>query len=388
MSRTQPDMSESKAPTSPQNKPGQPVSSVGLVVEPPETPLQKWQRECLERVSDPARQWSRAAPAPPKAAEAPERPPDEASATGSRTNNVGPPPETAKTAESQTDFPPPPMFPFPPPTGKVHTPPASECGDSGDYDEYMRNREDECDIPLDAPLQPGPATNRVRRFVSWLDSWASKDKVEFISLSMWHSRYEQRLKKGHNLVAPCVPSEFYPEVKWKVFRDRHGGTWVEEVDINVVHPAMGGPSNDASYAYDCEENRPRKRFALSSFMDVKALCYVDMELYAHLKGFGMASGTVAGTQQKLYREAKTFMSKYRIDDTHPIFILEVIQWTVLAAMLPTEGELLGMKMVSRSGIYQPMAALAEFRRTGTVRKRRWWGLLPDRVLTMFKPPPS
>lgn len=223
----------------------------------------------------------------------------------------------------------------------------------------------------------------VERFLRFIDSFAKEQETQFVSLGMWHDRYSSRLKTGDNLVP--IASERYPDERWQL-KTMGDVVVCERVPITALYPESGGPSNVGNYAYGSDENRPVKTLTLSAMMDVRTLVYVDMELYAHLKSFNMALGTVAETHGKLHREANTFLKQYRVNHLDRMLLLEVIHWTVAAAMIPTRSEVLCVDMMTRAGLYRDINKVTRFKRQGETSKRRWFGFLPNKILKMYKPP--
>jgi hypothetical protein len=160
------------------------------------------------------------------------------------------------------------------------------------------------------------------------------------------------------------------------------------MDIPVQHPASGGPSDGAEQGYAVDEYRPRKVLRCSWFMDVHALPYVDFELFMNLKMFNMAAGTTEVTHQKLHRQASAFLQSYRVNDIPPELLAEVLNWTVLAAMIPTDSEMLGIKMMSNKKVYKQINIASRFKRDGeSSTPSRLWGLIPGKLLSMRRPKP-
>jgi hypothetical protein len=204
-------------------------------------------------------------------------------------------------------------------------------------------------------------------------------------LGMWHSKWEKLPKMDQNL-APPILSEVYPNKRWQITKDEAGQIECHLIDIPTCRPEMGGPSQAGRMGFNVDETRPNKIMRLSAFMDIRSLQYVDLELFAKLKQMTMATGVVPSTHAKLHRQAAAFLQNYRLTNLHPILVNEISYWTVLAAMIPSQSEMKGIKLMARKDLYNAMNRATEFKREGTVVKRRF--ILPNIKLSMFKPKPA
>lgn len=185
-------------------------------------------------------------------------------------------------------------------------------------------------------------------------------KNKIVTVDMWHSSCE-----GMPNVNKYVPSYRYPNEKWHIVKTETGFNCTR-IPVRTVHPEMGGVSNSLDHAYGSDEERPAKQLLLANFMNIKMLTFVDMELYAELKGFVLESGVVPSTHATLHKKATAFLRKYRIDHLDAIILLEVRAWTVYAAMMATESELKGLHLMAKGNVIRDMGRVAEFKRTGTV----------------------
>lgn len=212
-------------------------------------------------------------------------------------------------------------------------------------------------------------------------------KGKSVTLGMWHNSWQKK-PYGNGLgrnQCSFVPSAVHPNKRWKMVSSMVGGGWELSL-VPTQRPEMGGPSNcDASYGP--EETRPFKKLEVVEFMDVRGLPYVDLELYIALKTITLETGTTSQVQAKLHRAARTFLKTYRTDHLQPEILLEIQHWTVLAAMIPTKSELLGMKMMAKKKLFGQMGQAAAFKRDGKLREnKRWWQLFsPATTLEMYKP---
>lgn len=151
---------------------------------------------------------------------------------------------------------------------------------------------------------------------------------------------------------------------------------VEEVTDCIPAQAnnVPGPSDQATY-YASDETRPQKRLSLMKFMNVETLQYVDLELFCHLKRINLATGTTKTTHAKLHQAAHGFMQQYRINHLEPSVLLQVLHWTVLAAMVPLPMELEALQLLAQPGIWNNMNQLTTFRQKGKIWYRKplaWW----------------
>lgn len=239
------------------------------------------------------------------------------------------------------------------------------------------------------PVKP-PAAKEQGRLKRFLISASGLNKANKpVTLGMWHNHWQKRdYGKGKLLnESALIPSEAHPNLRWKVSGPLAGNFWTLD-EVPTQHPEMGGCSNDPSYGYGPEETRPLKKLEVVHFMDVRGLPYVDLELYIHLKSFTAEAGTVSTTHAKLHRMAKTFMASYRTDHLAPELVLEIKHWTVLAAMIPSQSEMRGLKMMANAELYRQMGKAAQFKRDGkVVEKISWWRLAKPRMLEMYKPTP-
>lgn len=216
------------------------------------------------------------------------------------------------------------------------------------------------------PQAPG----RFRRFAKWIrKAFSSGDDVQYVTLGMWHNRKEKDQDYRHessNGVYADVVSKIYQNHRWVLTKNENGDIVCTSQPIPVVHPALGGPSDDAIFAYDVDENRAPKQLALSRFMNIKALQYVDLELYVHLKSKAMALGVSADTHAKMSREADTFLLKYRVNHIDPMLMLEVKCWTVMCSLLPTQSELEAIKLFGNKKLYRDVNRVSRFKRSGRI----------------------
>jgi len=273
------------------------------------------------------------------------------------------------------------FYPFPPPRQKKFV---VDSHTDEEFDEYMRTRlneesfEESGDSGCEdtAPLEQLAKPKKRRPFLNWF----RKDRTE-VTLGMWHSKWETRSKAG--LRAPPILSDVYPEERWELVKTPAGDMMCSLVRLPVNRPELGGPSQkQPGMAYSSDEVRPHKQLRLSSFMDITALAYVDVELFTVLKATTMATGVVAATHAKLHRQADAFLTKYRVNLIHPVLMLEVKHWTVLAAMIPTSSEMRGLALMAKPKLYKAMNQATEFKRDGTVVKKRFF--LPNVNLSLFK----
>jgi len=267
-----------------------------------------------------------------------------------------------------------------------------EPGGDDDWRVYMQRRENvwsheprfkDCATQTgDEVVREGACHKAMQAVLRWI---GKADNCEDITLGMWHNKWEKLSKTEKNL-APPILSEIYPDKRWLISKDEAGLLECHLVDIPISRPEMGGPSQCAGMAFNADEVRPSKIMRLSAFMDIRSLQYVDMELFAKLKKLTMATGVVASTHAKLHRQADSFLQNYRLANLHPILVNEICHWTVLAAMIPTQSEMRGVKLMAKRSLYGAMNTATEFKREGSVIKKRFF--LPNIRLSMFKPRPA
>lgn len=266
-----------------------------------------------------------------------------------------------------------------------------------DYTHYLHLRQF-TDADDDNVVDPPP--RRTPTEISMLDSFRAAvtrlrtPKQRSVTLGMWHHHWQSRPysdARHGGLTNPCrlIPSIVHPNLRWEVeVVEGEGKRWIMK-EAPTQHPDRGGASDSPDYAYAPEEVRPYKQLEVCEFMEVEKLPYVDFELYIHLKEYTMTTGTTASTYQKLCRLAKTYLATYRTNHLHPGLLLEVVHWTVLAALIPTESELRGIQMLGKTKIYKQMKVAAQFKRDGTYEPpKKWYQFRRPTVLAMYKPAPA
>lgn len=198
--------------------------------------------------------------------------------------------------------------------------------------------------------------------------WEAQTTEKYVTLGMWHNRCEKDVEFRHSVEKGeiCIKSTVYPGLRWEVVKSETGDTTCVQKPIPTQHPILGGPSDSKAYGYASDEDRAPKELVLSRFMNVKGLRFVDLEMYVALKRKGMALGTSKETHAKLMNEAHTFLARYLTNHLDPVFVNEVICWTVAAAMLPTESELRMVNMMTNKHLYEDMNRVAQFKRSGVV----------------------
>lgn len=212
---------------------------------------------------------------------------------------------------------------------------------STEYDEYMREREDECDIKLDAP-----------------DTVFSPDKT-----------FKEVFKKGGS---GEIHSFVDKGVRWHVT--------VKEGEVICTHRRIPVEANnvpgssDSGAAFAGDEVRPLKQLTLQPWMQIESIKYVDIELFTYLKLHNLGTGTTTATHAKLHQLSKTFMNKYRVNHIDSFLYLKVIHWTVLAAMVPMKMEVDALKKMARSKIFDDINKVNKFRAKGVIVRSRFWGL--------------
>lgn len=169
-----------------------------------------------------------------------------------------------------------------------------------------------------------------------------------------------------------IPSRLNMNKKWDVYSNEEG-IHCRLVDISPITGQFPGPSQYGTAA-DPSESRPIKKFRLSKMMHIKGLVYVDYELYTHLKIYLLGLGVSSMTHAKLHKEAQTFMKQYRFQSLDPSLYFEILHWTTLAAMIPTDNEIRGVNLIGKAGIFKDINRLARFRRKGIVTITSCFGL--------------
>lgn len=257
--------------------------------------------------------------------------------------------------------------------------------------EYEEMFEAWYDQPFDQP-PPSPTSSVFARLGEFLKKLTHVPTVkgDVVTLGMWHNHWQNRPYGTGPLTneSAIIPSLVHPSSRWRCSGPLAGNIWYLD-DIPTQHPEMGGASDSRDYGYGPEETRPPKKLEVAHFMDARALPYVDFELYITLKSYTMETGTVAATQAKLHRLAKSYLGTYITNHLPPELLLEVRHWTVLAAMIPSNSEMLGMEMMAQNKIYHQMSKAAQFKRDGKLKERlSWWQFRKPRMLEMYKPVPT
>lgn len=220
---------------------------------------------------------------------------------------------------------------------------------------------EEVGMDINDDIDPVPEKPDLSFFRQLVDKLSTTSKNKVVSVGMWHTYW-----KGMPNLNAYVPSHNYPNEKWQITKLAVGGFDCKRVPIHVVHPEMGGVSNDNSQSYGTDEERPFKTLLLAKYMDITMLTFVDMELYAELKGVVLEAGVVPTTHAMLHKKANAFLRKYRTNHLDAVMMLEVKQWTVLAAMQPTKSEMLALRFIAKGRTMRDMGSLARFKRTGEV----------------------
>jgi len=239
----------------------------------------------------------------------------------------------------------------------------------------------------DSLAHPLPTVKEKRNLLRTFKEAVASVSNDSVTLGMWHNHWQSKpygcgLGVNNSRV---IPSVVYPDKRWEITKGEGGGDYYLTA-VPTQHPERGGASDSADFGYAPEETRPFKRLEVAEFMDVRALPYVDFELFIHLKEFTMQTGVTSVTQPKLYRQAKTFLGQYRVNHLPPELLLEVEHWTVLASMIPTKSEILGMKMMAKPKLFDQMYKTARFRRDGMLREvKPWWKIGKTKLLGMYKP---
>lgn len=250
-----------------------------------------------------------------------------------------------------------------------------------DYETYMRSRQEVESAVIEGVVLAKTESAWVR-FDRWINSFAKEHVIE---LGVWHSEYEKARKIDSNL-APPIRTEVYPDKRW-IVKEKDGDCVCYLEDMPIRRPELGGPSQEnPGMAYAQDETRPRKELRLSRFMDYRTLQYVDLELFTTLKMVVLATGVVATTHATLYKKAESFFKAYRTDHYHPALMAEVILWTVEAAKIPTNSEILSRKLMSKPKLYKIMKDTTEYKRTGATVASRLFGLGTKR-LNLFQNKP-
>jgi hypothetical protein len=258
-----------------------------------------------------------------------------------------------------------------------------------EWNDFMRARDA---VELDyADFQPFVDAKKdgVGKYIKniFRECWSSR-KEKYVTLGMWHNRLEKdaifrhKVEKGEIRIKSTV----YPGLRWEISKTEMGDTICVQKPIPTIHPKIGGPSDSKAYAYASDEDRAPKELLLSRFMNVKGLRFVDLEMYVVLKRKSMALGTAKETHSKLMNEAQTFLSGYLTNHLDPVFVNEIICWTVAAAMLPTESELTMVNMMANKRIYADINKVAKFKRSGVVEVKSGMGCFgfKRKELSMFE----
>lgn len=239
-----------------------------------------------------------------------------------------------------------------------------------EWRDYMRARDvTDCDYEEFEPFvdrKKKKMFHGVRKVIK--RCWEMSTAEKYVTLGMWHNRYEEDEQFRHKVEEGeiCIKSTVYPGLRWEIVKSETGDTVCVQKPIPTQHPIMGGPSDSKAYAYASDEDRAPKELILSRFMNVKGLRFVDLEMYVALKRKGMALGTAKETHAKLMNEAQTFLARYLTNHLDPVFVNEMICWTVAAAMLPTESELRMVNMMANKHLYADINRVAQFKRSGVI----------------------
>jgi len=170
--------------------------------------------------------------------------------------------------------------------------------------------------------------------------------------------------------------------RWHVTKNEDGDMLCVLEPIPVNNTNSPDQSNNGQ-AFGTDETRPSKVLVLSCFMKKRGLPFVDGGLYYHLKTANLNTGTAVSTHMKLCVKADKYLSQYRLSQYDGQLLLEVKLWTVLAAMLPLKSELHALRLLGKKRIFGDINKVANFKRAGHIKERRFFGLLPSRHHTLW-----
>lgn len=187
------------------------------------------------------------------------------------------------------------------------------------------------------------------------------------TISNWSGIHHQHINKRDT---NTIPSATIKDGRWHIV-EKDGQYHCTIKTVNVVQPELGGPSVDGYWGAD--EDRPWKKLVCEPFMAVKTLCYVDIELYAHLKSKVMGRGISVDSHSMLTEAAQRFLKQYRVNCYDPLLLLEVVHFTVLAAMVTSATEIRALEeMTANRRTFEDIKRVATFRQQGTFSPTRSW----------------
>jgi len=243
------------------------------------------------------------------------------------------------------------------------------------YEQFEIDRS-EPEVLLDPRKEVESDPKKTDKANKWRQRW------EKFQERFFHSR-DVDLEAALNKVAALdkdsvkVVSKLDSNQRWVMKKGDDGDVICTLEPIPAVNNNLPDASNKG-LAFDSDENRPRKVLVLSCFMKKRGLPFVDVGLYYHLKNANLNSGTVVSSYTKLCTKADLYLKQFRVSQYEGQLLLEVKLWTVLAAMLPLKSEMEALKLLGKKSVFCAMNDAAAFKRTGQIKERRWFGLLPSR----------